>query len=150
MRQTFTTAIGVLFVVFGLIGLSLTSVSLALVLRVDPALQHPLGFCEVIVALIDKIGAMGIGVLLLMRLRSVRILLPCVLIISALDSVAVYLWLMPPIPAGLDDIGRAGRAVGHMVALILPLVVYALTTGYLMLPRTRREFAEKQSLAAGI
>jgi hypothetical protein len=37
---------------------------------------------------------------------------------------------------------RAGQAFGHIVALILPLVAYAMIIGYLMLPQTRREFSE--------
>ena len=142
MRQTLTTVIGVVFIVFGLIGLSMSSANLLFILRDDPAIR------KANLGLIDKVAVIGVGVLLLKRSRLVRFLLPCLLVLSAVDSVAMYLWFMPPIPQGLDSAGVAGRIAGRASGLTLPLVFYALTIGYLMLARTRREFGENYSAAA--
>jgi hypothetical protein len=141
MRRPLTTFFGITAICFGVLGTMWMFLSLAAVLSTRSHAQFQLMLIDRVLALGTKWALCLTGIFLLMRSRVVVPALVVTLMASTVDSLLVYGFLMGPIPEGLSSAGYAGRIVGHLVALVLPPIMYLALLFYLTRPKTREEFA---------
>jgi hypothetical protein len=143
-KRRLTTAIGVAAIGFGAIGVGLVCVQLAKGLAGPSADTgaNPSFLGGRVLALACKVALVAAGVLLVRRSRRAGLVLACLAVLSASDSLVTYARFLPPAPDGLTPAGRAGRLAGRGVGLVLTPVLYLCALAHLRLPRTRAEFAE--------
>jgi hypothetical protein len=143
MRQKKTSVIGVIAVCMGVIGLLSNSAQIGSLIASGVAQNNPVFLGNRLVCVLTKLCLIITGVLILRRSSLALPTLLLTLLLSLLDSVAVWLWFLPPVPDGLSHAGRAGRVVGRMAGLWLPVLLYFAALTFLKRPGTWREFTRR-------
>jgi hypothetical protein len=140
MRQSLTTCLGVLAIVFGAIGVGACAV--VIVMNWDAfADGDRTHLLEIGLSCMAKIGLLLTGILLLRRSRAAWIALTATLACSTIDSILVYLWYMPPVPSTIPVAGQVGRMIGQKMGLVTGPIFYAGIIIYLLTSKSRGEFS---------
>ena len=141
-RQAMTTVIGWFFVIVG----GLTALGSALFI-LGNWIKEEAGigaFYRENLLLLIRMGLFATGVAILERKLVAKVLLAVVLLLTCVDSIWFYISFMPPVPEGLSAAGRAGREFGHYTAPVFTAMIYLVVLNYLVRPRSRREFGDKE------
>jgi len=107
---------------------------------IGPFQLGPILIAKQIISLTTKVVLVAAGVLLLMRSRLATISMVCLIVLSTADSLAIFFWILPPVPDDLTNADQAGESMGRWLPLVLPPVLYLITIWYLWRPKTRIEF----------